>query len=108
MGAILFFQAQAYFMPSKGQLRSEGKVKTDREWKAYLRTKVTHPLTADRLRAIAVHLDNSAGKVRLGPDRETLRYIATRLEHIAGILEDTDLQGCMAVIAHRADPSTIY
>ena len=27
MGAILFFQSQAYFMPSKGQLKAEGLVK---------------------------------------------------------------------------------
>ncbi|NOZ67933.1 MAG: hypothetical protein GXP46_01485 [Deferribacteres bacterium] len=107
MGAILFFQAQAYFMPNKGQLRAEGKLKTDKEWEAYLRTKITHPLTADRLRAMAVYLDNSAGKARPGPNRETLRYIMTRLEHIAGILEEPDLQGCMAVVAHRADPSIL-
>lgn len=107
MGAILFFQAQAYFMPSKGQLKAEGKLKTDKEWEAYLRTKVTHPLTADRLRAMAVHLDNSASKAGPGPDRETLWYIASRLEHVAGILEDPDLQGCMAIVAHRADPSTL-
>lgn len=94
-------------MPSKGQLKAEGKIKTNKEWEVYLRTKVTHPLTADRLRTMAVYLDNSASKARPGADRENLWYIGTRLEHIAGILEDPDLQGCMAVVAHRADPSTL-
>ncbi|MDY6881559.1 MAG: phage exclusion protein Lit family protein [Thermodesulfobacteriota bacterium] len=107
MGAILFFQAQAYFMPSKGQLKAEGKVKTDREWEHYLRAKITHPLTADRLSAMAAHLDRSAVKAGAGPDRQTLQYIATRIENIAGILADPDLQACMAVVAHRTDLSTL-
>jgi hypothetical protein len=107
MGAILFFQAQAYFMPSRGQLQAEGRIKTDKDWDDYLRSKVTHPLTADRLRAMAARLDRTARRSGPGPEGETLRFIATRLEHISAILEEPELQGCMAVVAHRADPSTL-
>lgn len=107
MGAILFFQAQAYFMPSKGQLRAEGKIKTEQEWETYLKSEVTHPLTADRLRYMAVHLENVSPTASSGSYRETLLYISTRLEHIADILEDPDLQGCIAVVAHRAEPSIL-
>jgi hypothetical protein len=107
MGAMLFFQAQAYFMPSKGQLLAEGKIQTEKQWQTYLRSEVTHPLTADRLRNMAVHMENGAQKVAAGSYRETLLYISTRLEHIAGILEDPGLQGCIAVVAHRAEPSIL-
>jgi len=52
-------------------------------------------------------MENGAQKVAAGSYRETLMYISTRLEHMAGILEDPDLQGCIAVVAHRAAPSIL-
>lgn len=112
MGAILFFQVQAYFMPSKGQLKVEGLVKSDQDWEAYLNRTATHPLTADRLRQMALHLDQTANQTAnqagAGAERETLRYIAVRLNGISEILEkEEELQGCMAVVAHRAAPSTL-
>ena len=107
MGGLLFFQAQAYFMPSKGQLRAEGKIKTEQDWETYLKSEVTHPLTADRLRNMAVHMEKSAPGAPTRSYRETLVFISTRLEHIAGILEDEDLQRCIAVVAHRAAPSIL-
>ena len=108
MGAILIFQSQAYFMPSKGQLKAEGRVKSDQDWQSYLDNEVTHPLTADRLRQIALHLDRTAGQAGAGVESETLRYIAKKLGEITDILGLYDeLQGCMAVMAHRANPNTL-
>jgi hypothetical protein len=108
MGAILFFQSQAYFMPSKGQLKAEGRVKSDQDWQSYLDKEVTHPLTADRLRQIALHMDRTAGQGGAGVENETLRYIAKKLGEIADILGLYDeLQGCMAVVAYRANPNTL-
>ncbi len=107
MGAILYFQAQAYFMPNKGQLTAEGRIKSEADWEAYLNTKLTHPLTADRLEAMALHLSTSARMTPTASERETLRHISTRLYHVAEILKDSDLQACMAVVADRADPASL-
>jgi hypothetical protein len=108
MGAILFFQSQAYFMPSKGQLKAEGRVKSERDWQNHLDNEVTHPLTADRLRRIALHLDRTASQAGASAERETLRYIAKKLGEISDTLGLYDeLQGCMAVVAHRANPNTL-
>lgn len=103
MGAILYFQAQAYSMPNKGQLIAEGKIKSEKDWQVYMKAEMTHPLTPERLEAMAMHMSSSANKSRTTTEAETLRYIATRLLHISEILEDTDLQACMAVVAARAD-----
>jgi len=104
MGAILYFQAQAYYLPTKGQLIAEGRVKSEEDWQVYLEKFVTHPITSKRLEAMAIHMSDSAKSMRSAPERETLQYIATRLIRISDILEDNDLQACMAVVADRTDP----
>ncbi len=91
MGAILYFQAQVYFMPNQGQLSNE-------ELK-----QLTHPLTSDRLKKMAVWLDKAAERGNYGSDSNFLSYLAPRLLKIAEILEIKDLQKCMAVVADRAD-----
>lgn len=101
IGAILYFQAQAYMQPHRGQYAS------DREWQEALATTLTHPLTADRLESIALDLDRAARAAGRGPEGETLAYISTRLVAIARILGDIDLRRCMAVVAHRADLSSL-
>ena len=107
MGAILYFQAQADLMPNKGQLIAEGKIKSEQDWQDYMKTQMTHPLTANRLQAMAMHMSDNANKLTSDAEAETLRYIATRLLHIAEILEDTDLQACMAVVADRSEPADL-
>ena len=105
MGAILYFQAQAYMMPSLGQFIAEGKSKQD--WQAAVLKEMTHPLTADRLQALALGLENAADREPRAAERETLQYIATRLLSIAEALQDVDLQQCMAVAAARASPAML-
>ena len=105
MGAILFFQAQAYMMPNPGQFKAEGK--TVRDWEASMRAEMTHPLTPDRLHAMALGLDSVASQETRGAERETLQYIATRLANMSQILQDTDLQQCMALAAYRARPDEL-
>ncbi len=100
MGAILFFQSQAYYMPSKGQFFAEHTNASERDWVKYLQQNITHPLTANRLSEIAIVLYDSAG--HYGADKTTVRYMAAELEQVVEILEDEDLQGCMAVVGHRS------
>jgi hypothetical protein len=105
MGAILYFQAQAYMMPSLGQFIAEGKSRQD--WDAAVAKEMTHPLTADRLQALALGLENAANREPRAAERDTLHYIATRLLSIAEALQDADLQQCMAVASARASPAVL-
>jgi Peptidase U49 len=57
MGMALWFMAQVNYMPSTGQLMAEGTVKSAADWRAYLETSATHPLTVERLSAIALYLN---------------------------------------------------
>ena len=107
MGVILWFMAQVNAMPSNGQLMAEKLVKSDADWQAYLNTWATHPLTVDRLSAIALYLDAWATRVGSGNQRDVLAFIASKLAYMARELGDADLQGCMAVVAHRVDPATL-
>ena len=105
MGAILFFQAQAYTMPSLGQYKAEGR--SAAEWQQAMRSEITHPLTADRLSAIAVALEREAAQETRPAERDTLEFIAIRLASIARALDDADLQQCVAVAAARSDPDEL-
>lgn len=107
MGVILWFMAQVNAMPNRGQLAAEGIVKSDADWQAYLKTWATHPLTVERLSAIALFLDSWARRAGPGNQRDILTYIAGRLAYMAEGFGDPDLQGCMAVVAHRANPITL-
>lgn len=92
MGALLFFQALAYMLPSKGQFIAEGRYQSEEDWEQYLSsTEGTHPLTTRRLEIMALNLTQTADRVGSGPESETLRYIATRLISIIDVLEDVDL-----------------
>jgi hypothetical protein len=107
MGMILWFMAQVNAMPNKGQLMAEGVVKSEADWQAYLKTWATHPLTVNRLSAIGVYLDGWARRAGPGNRRDVLAYIADKLTYMADGFDDPELQGCMAVVAHRADPATL-
>ena len=104
MGAVLFFQASAYMQPNRGTFIAQGR--SGAELDAAL-ARQTHPLTADRLQAIGLRLEEQAQQSRSSPDREVLRYIAVRLGKIAEIVADSDLQQCMAVAARRAQVSEL-
>jgi hypothetical protein len=98
---------QVNAMPNKGQLMAEQVVKTEAEGQTDLKTWTTHPLTVDRLSAIALYLKDWARRAGSGNQHDVLAYIATKLAYMAEGLGDPDLQGCRAVVAHRADPTTL-
>jgi hypothetical protein len=105
MGAVLFFLAQGYVTPNRGQFQAEGR--SEREWKEFMQRDMTHPLAAYRMQSIALALDSAAGRERRPAERDTLRFISVRLAKMADDLDDVDLQQCMAVAAHRASPADL-
>lgn len=105
VGAVLYFQAVAYMLPNRGLFVAQGKSEAD--WEEAMRMQFTHPLTSDRVEAIALKLDEQAAQSRPAAERETMSFIAIRLAKIAEILSDQDLQQCMAVAARRADVSDL-
>ena len=107
MGAVLFFQAQAYFMPNKGQLMAEGVIKTEADWQDYLNQNITHPLTTQRLNKMAVYLNQASRRNTYGKDSQFVQYLSQQLIKISDILAIEDLQGCMAVVAFRSDLSNL-
>ena len=104
MGAILFFQAQAYLMPSLGQFKAQGL--DEQAWVKEMQTKITHPLTAERLKLLAAGIKRE-GETQPAANRETWDFVALKLLAIADILADVDLQHCMAVAATRAPISEL-
>lgn len=95
IGALVYLQSQVYRLPHRAEYP------TVDAWRAYLATSSTHPLTVERLDAIADFI--RAKLVRdLASNRATWRYVATRISGIAEILRDGDLHACLAKIAAKA------
>jgi hypothetical protein len=107
MGIVLWLMAQANAMPQKGQLTAEGVVKSEADWQMYVKTWAPHPFTADRLTAIALHLDAWAKRAGREQPRDILTSRAAQLTHIAESFRDPQWQSCNAVAASRSDLATL-
>jgi hypothetical protein len=95
VGALLYFQASAYYQPNRGDFSS------DTEWETFLDREATHPVTGSRLRTMARLLNEWAPDfVRLEQDRSEgirrVHFIAGRIAAVAAILEDSELQKYIA------------
>jgi len=100
LGAILFFQAQVYSHPHRGEF-------ADRQaWQQYLLTTSTHPLTVDRIAAMVDYIE---GPLVRGRVKETAVWlsIAVKLKVMIRIMEDEPLQRCTARVAAAADLSIL-
>ena len=100
LGAILFFQAQVYSHPHRGEF-------PDRQtWQQYLLTTSTHPLTVDRIAAMADYIE---GPLARGRVKETAIWqsIAVKLRAIIRNMEDEPLQRCTARVAAVSDLSIL-
>ena len=107
MGAILYFQALAHLTPNRAQFPS------DAAWQKFLKEESTHPLTSQRIKAIANNLNRFASNFP-GPSDpnptltiETVRFMATGLEPVAEYLGDPEIQLCVAEMAANADLSAL-
>ncbi|MEM9027807.1 MAG: M48 family metalloprotease [Pseudomonadota bacterium] len=92
LGAALFFRAQVYGLPHPGQYP------TKELWNAYLATASTHPLSVDRMRAMARMIKGPLARRRPNEAR-IWREIGTRLEGLAGLLDDAPLHRCITQMA---------
>lgn len=100
LGAVLFFQAQIYSLPHRGDHR------TAEAWQAYLETASTHPLSVDRIRAMGRMIRGPLASKR-GSEAPIWRDIARRLSDLSTILADVDLHNCIAEVAFQAPTSLL-
>ncbi len=91
-------------MPGLGQFKAKGL--SDQAWAVEMQTKITHPLTAERLKALAAAIKRE-GEAQPRANRETWDFVALKLLAIADTLADVDLQHCMSVAATRAPVSEL-
>ena len=100
LGAILFFQAQVYSLPHRGEFPSR------KAWEEHLLKTETHPLTVSRIAAMADYIDGplSRGRVK---EVALWRFIAIKLREVIRIMEDEPLQRCTARVAATADLSIL-
>jgi hypothetical protein len=101
MGAILFFQATTVFYASRADLPS------DREYQRWQRERATHPVNADRLLAIAEHLQRWSKREENTARRESLSSIGDSLEKFAADLEEPAMQQLIARRGVTGDPSDL-
>jgi hypothetical protein len=99
MGAVLYFQAQVYRFDHRGEFAS------DAAWEDYLMTVATHPMSVDRIRAMADHIAGPLA-ARRGSERAVWVGIGRQLARVADILRDGELQRCIAKVARDA-PLTV-
>ena len=100
LGAVLFFQAQIFSLPHKGEY------KTRKAWESYLETASTHPLSVDRIRAMAKMV---SGPLAAQRQNETAiwRDIGQKLYELGGILADVEQHDCMKKVAEKAPVSLL-
>ncbi len=95
LGAVLFFQAQAYGMPHRGQYETEA------EWKTYLNRVATHPLSTERIELLAETFIGPFARRRPNEGR-TWRGIGFSVREMSRIIEDVDIQRCVVTTAKKA------
>lgn len=99
-GALLFFQAQLYTLLHRHEFNSEA------DWQRYVQSRMTHPLSVDRMKAMALFMRDEFPQVR-PTERETWRFIGNKFLAEAGIMGDIGLGRCVIRIAKEADLSVL-
>ncbi len=95
LGAVMFFQAQFYSLPTRGEFATPG------DWQDYLQQRATHPLTEDRLRDLSRYISGRLAQTR--PSEFAIwQFIGLGLDHIIAVLRDVDLQKCIIRVAKEA------
>ena len=100
MGAVLYYQAQIFSLPHRGAFA------TKEAWQSYLDTASTHPLSVDRIRAMASMIAGPLA-ARRTTERAIWVDIGRRMQTISEILADVELHNCMTRIAKQARVSLL-
>jgi Peptidase U49 len=105
LGMVFWFQTGAYLSPNRGDFASD---EAHAEW---LR-QTTHPVTEERLRAIAAELRQSPEDFALEfPDQQTGRLAilstADDIEQVAGVMADPEIQQLLARRGRLTEPSAL-
>ncbi|MEO0671149.1 MAG: hypothetical protein AAFZ05_03895 [Pseudomonadota bacterium] len=95
LGAVLFFQAQAFAMPHRGQFATEN------EWRTYLNRAATHPLSTERIALMADTFEGPFAR-RRPSEALTWRSVGSSLRAMKRILENVDQQRCVVATAKAA------
>ena len=103
---ILYFQSMAHWAPNRAQFSSEAA------WETYLKEYKTHPLSGERITAIARALDGLASRyARLDPNpaaaEDTVHFIANSLRELIDYLDDHEMQLCVGESAVEASLSDL-
>lgn len=100
LGAVLFFQAQIFSLPHRGEH------KTQQAWQTYLDTASTHPLSVERIDAMAKMVSGPLADKRT-TERGIWVDIGRQLRGVNAILADVELHNCMTQFAARAPVSVL-
>lgn len=95
LGAVLYFQAQVY------RFRHRGEFPTPLAFDDYLMTVATHPMTVDRIDAMARYISGPLAD-RRGRERAIWVGIGQQLGQVGDLLRDNDLASCIAKVAAEA------
>jgi hypothetical protein len=95
LGAVFYFQAQVYRFQHRGEFASAAA------WDDYLMTVATHPMTVERIKAMADHISGPLAQSR-GREKVVWMGIGLQLGQVAQFLRDPDLQRCIARVAAEA------
>ncbi len=100
LGPMLFFQAQVYALLHRHEFR------TDDEWLKYVTLRMTHPLSVERIKAMADFIEGPLLKSR---PKETGLWldIAGKFRQMTRIMEDVELARCIVKVAKEADPAIL-
>lgn len=100
LGAVFFFQAQIFSLMHRHEFAS------DAEWTKHLATKMTHPLSGDRIRAMAAYMGGPLAQSR--PAEAALWIdIAAKVRTLTAGFEDEEFGRCVVRLAKEADPAIL-
>jgi len=100
LGAVFFFQAQIFSLLHRHEFASEA------EWAKHVTTKMTHPLGADRIRAMEAYMGGPLAQAR--PTEAVIWMdIAANLRTLIAGFEDEAFARCVVRLAKDADPAIL-
>ena len=100
LGAVMFFQSQIYSLPHRHEYPSED------DWRKHVASVMTHPLSVDRIRAMADHME---GPLARSISNETVhwREMGALTRGLVTIMMDDELARCVVRLAKDADPAIL-